>query len=101
MKKASNSSSHLIVTEKASILILIIIIIFEVIILRCLWRRRGRLYEATKASLSSCNMTDTGAHLTQLITKCVKVSIHALKLHHDLLEDHTNRKRRRSKYGWS
>ena len=41
--------------------------------------RRGRLYEATKASLPSSNTTETGVHLTQLISKSVKASIHALK----------------------
>ena len=98
-QRASNSSSHLVVTGRASILILIIIII--VIVLRCLWRRRGRLREATKASLSSCNTTNTGAHLTQPITECVKASIHALKLRHDRLEGYTTRKRGRSGCGWS
>ena len=51
--------------------------------------------------MSSCNTTDTGVHLTQLITECVKVSIHALKLCHDHLKSHTTHRRRRSKYGWS
>ena len=92
-QRVSKSSNHLIVTGWASILILILIliIIIIIVILRCLWRRRGRLYEATKASLPSSNTTDTGVHLTQLITECVKASIHALQLRHDRLESHTTR----------
>ena len=43
----------------------------------------------------TCNTTDTSVHLTQLITESVKASIHALKLHHDHLEGHTTRERRR------
>ena len=86
-------SSHLHVTGRASILILIIIITIgvtiNVIALKCLRRRRGRLYEATKASLSSMNTIDMGVHLTQLITKSVKASIHVLKLRYDHLEGHT------------
>ena len=71
------------------------------VFLRTLCRRRGRLYEATKASLSSCNTTDTGGHLTQLITESVKASIHALKLHHNCLKSHTTTRRRRSGGGWN
>ena len=56
----------------------------------------GRLYKATKASLPSSNTTDTGVHLTQLITECVKASIHALKLCQDDLKGHTTRRWRRS-----
>ena len=102
-QKASNSSSHLVVTRRASILILIIIIgvTIIVLVLKCLSRRRKRRYKATKVSLSSCNMIDTSFHLTQLITECVKASIHALKLHHDRLKGHTTRKGRRSGCGWS
>ena len=98
-QRACNSSCHLVVTRRASILILILIII--VLILRCLWRRRRRLHEATKASLLSHNTTDIGVHLIQLITECVKVSIHALKLYHDRLKGHTTRRRRRKGCGWS
>ena len=65
------SSRHLVSTRRASISIRIIIIVIEVIIflgclvvLRCLRRRRGRLYKAIKASLPSGNMTDTRVHLT-------------------------------------
>ena len=102
-QKASNSSIHLVVTERASIRIFMLIIIevtIIILVLKCLWRRRGRCHKATKASLSSCNTTDISVHLTQLITKCVKASIHALKLHHDRLESHT-RRRRRSGWRWS
>ena len=98
-QRVSKSSNHLIVTGWASILILILIII--IVILRCLWRRRGRLYEATKASLPSSNTTDTGVHLTQLITECVKASIHALQLRHDRLESHTTHGWRRCECGRS
>ena len=66
--------------------ILIIIIVLKVIIvLGCLGRRIGRLHKATKVSLPSSNTADMGVHLTQLITKYVKVSIHVLQLHHDRL----------------
>ena len=93
-QRVSKSSSHHVVTGRASILILINIIVgvtIVVLVLRCLWRRRERLYEATKASLSSSNTADTGVHTTQLITECVKTSIHAQKLRHNRLESHTTR----------
>ena len=81
------SSRHLISAGRASISILIIIVVVGVVIvlecLRCLGRRKGRLYKATKVSLPSSNMADTGVHLIQLSKKCTKASIHALKLHHD------------------
>ena len=83
-QRVSNSSSHRVVTGRASILILILIIIMVVgvtiivLVLKCLWRKRGRRHEATKASLPSSNTVDMSVHLTQLITKCVKVSIHVL-----------------------
>ena len=97
-KGKSLRSNHLIVTRRASILILILI----VLVLKCLWRRRGRFYEATKASLLLCNTTDTGVHPTQLITKSVKASIHALKLRYDCFEGHTTlRRRRRGRGRWS
>ena len=49
-QRVSNSSNHLAITGRASILILIIIIIIVrvtiiVLVLKCLWRRRGRLYK--------------------------------------------------------
>ena len=103
-QRAINSSGHLIVTGRASNLILIIIIVVGitiiVLVLRCLWRRRGRRHETIKASLSMSNMVDTGVHLTQLIIECVKASIHALKLRHDRLEGHTTH-RWRSGCRWS
>ena len=46
-------------------------------------------------------MTNTGVHLTQLITESVKVSIHALTLCHDSLKSHTTTRRRRSGGGRS
>ena len=96
-------SSHLIVSGRARSLILISITIratIVVLILRSLERRRGRLDEATKASLSSSNTTDTSVHLIHLNSECIKASIHALKLCHDRLEGHTTC-RRRSRCGWS
>ena len=39
-------------------------------------------------------MTNTGVHLTQLITESVEASIHMLKLCHDVLESHTAHRRR-------
>ena len=85
---------------RVSILILIPIIIISTIIafLICwsLQKRRESSCETTDASLSSCNMTDTGVHLTQLITESVKVSIHALKLPHDGLKSHITTRGRRS-----
>ena len=108
-KGKSLRSCHLLITGRASILILLIIIItstiISILVLKSLWRRRGRSDEATKASLSSCNTTDTGVHLTQLITKNVTASIHALKLCHDHLKRHTTTRRkrnggRRNRGGW-
>ena len=77
----SISSRHPVIAGWASISIIIIIIVIEVIviILGCLERKRGRLHEATKVSLPSSNMVDTGVHLIQLITESIKASIHALK----------------------
>ena len=99
-QRASNSSNHLVVTGRAINLILIIIIVVQVTIivrvLKCLWKRKGRHHEATKASLLLGWTIDTGVHLTQLITECVKASIHALKLRHNRLEIHTTRWWRRS-----
>ena len=95
-KGESPRGRHLIITRKASILIITIITILTILICQSLWRRRGRSGETTKASLSSCYTTDTGVHLTQLISESVKASIQALKLHHDSLQGHiTSRGRRR------
>ena len=53
----------------------------------------------TKASLLSCYMINTGVHLTQLISESVKLSIHALKLRHNVLQGHITSQGRRSKGG--
>ena len=97
----SQRGHHLIITGRVNILILIITVntIIAILICRSLRRRRGRSGETTKASLSLCNMTDTSVHLTQLITKSVKASIHALKLCHDGLKSHTTIQGRRSDGG--
>ena len=88
------SSRHLVSTGRASTSILIIIVIVEVVIilgcLKCLKRRKGRLYKATKARLPSSSTADTGVHLIQLSKECIKVSIQALKLHHDCIQSHTS-----------
>ena len=98
-KGVSTSSRYLIITGRASTIILITIIVrvtIVVLIIKNLCKKRGRLDEATKASLPSSNTADTGVHLTQLITESVKVSIHVLKLHHDRIKSHTTYKRRGS-----
>ena len=103
-QRVSTSSRHLIITGQASTIILIHIITARAIvtlILRSQWRWRRSNSETTHGSLSSCNTTNTGVHLTQLITECVKASIHAHKLCHDGLKCHSTRKRRRSGCGWS
>ena len=102
-QRISTSSRHLIITGRASIVILISIIVVEVIVivLRCLKRKRESNNETTHDSLSLCDTTHTGVHLTQLITECVKASIHMHKLCHDGLKCHSTRRRRRSKGGWS
>ena len=55
----------------------------------------------TKASLSSCYTTNTGVHLTQLISESAKVSIHAFKLSHDDLQGHITSRGRRRSGGWN
>ena len=103
-KFKSLRSNHLLVTGRASTIILISIITTEAIItliLWSLWRWRGRSSETTHDSLSSCDTTITGVHLTQLITESVKASIHVHKLYHDGLESHSTRRRRRREGGWS
>ena len=85
-KRVNTSSRHLIITQWA-----IYIITARAIVTLILkgWRRwRGSHSETTHNSLSSCNSTNMGVHLTQLITKSVKVSIHAHKLCHDGLKSH-------------
>ena len=103
-QRVSTSSRHLIITGRANILVLISITTAETIITLILWSRwRWRCIssETTYGSLSSCNMTNMGVHLTQLITECVKVSIHAHKLCQNGLESHSTHERRRSEGGWS
>ena len=82
MTKGKSLRGRLIITRKASNLILILI-------LRSLWRRRWRSNKAIKASPSLCNTTNTGVYLIQLNSKSIKMSIYALKLHHDYLKSHT------------
>ena len=48
-------------------------------------------------SLSTCCTSDTGVHLTLLISEKVKASIHVLKLCHDGLQGHTSYRSRRSR----
>ena len=48
----------------------------------------GSSINVTHDNLSSCNTTNTCVHLTQLITKSVKASIHVHKLCHDGLKSH-------------
>ena len=91
-KGVSTSNRHLIITRRASIIILINIIIagaIDTLILRSRWRWRGSRSEITHDSLSLCDTTNTGVHLTQLITKSVKASIHANKLCRDGLKCHS------------
>ena len=100
----SISSRHLMITVGASTIILISILITGAIItliLRGWWRWRGSKNETTHDSLSSCDTTNTGVHLTQLITESVKVSIHAHNLCHDGLKCHSTRRRWRNRGGWS
>ena len=103
-KGVSISSRHLVIAGWASIIVLITIIIrvtIVILVLRSLWGRRRRLDKTTKASLLSSNTVDTGVHLTQLITECVKASIHAQKLCHDSIYSHMTRKRKENGGGWS
>ena len=103
-ERVSNSSSHLSITRRASTIVLISIITTGAIItliLKRRWRWRRESSETTHGNLSSCNTTNTGVHLTQLITENVKVSIHVHKLCHDVLKSHPTRRRRWSKGGWS
>ena len=103
-QRVSISNRHLIITRWASTIVLISIIIARAIItliLRSRWRWRRSKSETTHDSLLSCDTTNTGVHLTQLITKSVKVSIHAHKLCHNGFESHSNRRRWRSRGGRS
>ena len=63
---------------RASTIILISILTTRAIItliLRGWWRWRGSHSETTHDNLLSCNTTNTGVHLTQLIAESVKASI--------------------------
>ena len=105
-KGKSLRSSHLLVTGRASTIILISIIIITgaiiiALILWSWWRWRWRHGETIHDNLLLCDTTNTGVHLTQLITESVKASIHVLKLSHDGLKSHTTRGRKRSGGGWS
>ena len=103
-QRASESSRHLIITGWAIIIILSIISTTEAIItliLRSRQRWRGSDCETTHHSLLSRNTTDTGVHLTQIISKSVKASIHAHKLCHDGLKCHSTHWRRMSRGGRS
>ena len=101
------SNRHRICTGRASISIIIILgsssSIIIIIILRSLWSRwrRSLRNEATHDRLPSCNTADINVHLIQLNRKCIKASIHALKLHHDVSKSHIARRRGGSGCGWS
>ena len=83
-QRISTSSRHLIIIGWASTTILISTTeALITLILGGWWRGRRSNSETTYDSLSSCDTTNTGVHLTQLITKSVKVSIHVHKLCHD------------------
>ena len=98
-KGKSLRGRHLIITRRASILIIITII--TILICQSLRRRTRTSGETTKVSLSSCYTTDTGVHLTQLISESVKASIHALNLLHDSLQGHFTSWERRRRGGWN
>ena len=66
-QRASTSSKHLIITRQASTIILISILIAGAIVTLILghrWRWRRSDSETTHDSLSSCDTTNTGVHLT-------------------------------------
>ena len=95
---ASTSSRYLITIKWASTIILISIITTGAIvtlILRHRWRWRRSNSETTHDSLLLCDTTNTGVHLTQIITESVKASIH------DGLKCRSTRRRWRSGGGWS
>ena len=90
-QRASKSSRHLIIIRRAIIIIIISMITAGAIvtlILKGWWRWRGSDSETTHNRLLSCDATNMGVHLTQLI---VKPSIHAHKLCHDGLKCHSTR----------
>ena len=82
-KGISTSSRHLIITRRTIIIILISNVIAKAIVTLILrgWRRwRGSNSETTYDSLSSCDTTNIGVHLTQLIVESVMASIYVRKL---------------------
>ena len=98
-KGKSLKGRHLVLTGRVSL----ILIIINHIIMRGLWRRRGRRSIANHTSLFTGNATDSSVNLTHLICEIVKtttkVSLHLPKLRHDGLEGHTtNRRSRRSRW---
>ena len=102
-QRVSTSDRHLIITGRASTIVLISTIIARAIITLILgsrWRWRSNS-ETTHSSLSSCDTTNMGVYLTQLIIKSVKASIHAHKLCHNGLKCHSTHRRRRGGGGWS
>ena len=103
-QRVSISSRHLIITRWASTIVLISTITARAIITLSLgsqWRWRRSNSETTHDSLLSCDTTNMGVHLTQLIIENVKASIHAHKLCHDGLKCHSICRRWRSGGGWS
>ena len=103
-QRVSISSRHLIITRWASTIVLISTITARAIITLSLgsqWRWRRSNSETTHDSLLSCDTTNMGVHLTQLITKSVKASIHTHKLCHDGLKSHSTCRRQRSGGGRS
>ena len=101
VKGVSTLSRHLIITRRAIIIILSIISTARAIILILRCHGRGSHLVTTHLSLLSCNMTDTGVHLTQFIGKSVKAIIHAHKLCYDGLKCDSTHGRRRHSGGWS
>ena len=103
-QRVSISSRHLIITGRASTIILISILMAGAIItliLRGWWRWRGSNGETTHDSLLSCDTTNMGVHLTQLIIESVNARNHAHKLCHGCLKCHSTYRRRRSGGGWN
>ena len=103
-QRVRTSDRHLIITGRASTIVLISTIIARAIITLILgsrWRWRRSNSETTHSNLSSCNTTNTGVYLIQLIIKSVKASIHAHKLCHNGLKCHSTRRRWRGGGGCS
>ena len=108
-KRVRVPSRHLIYIERASISIIIIILgISSIIIIIILnlrshqrrWRRSLRS-EAIHDCLPWCYTADTNVHLIQLSRECMKASLYALKLCHDVFKSHIARRRGGSRCGWS